>query len=1256
MMRSACSNAGRNKTGVMIKGIAKEYEAFARAIRSVESVAGEAWSGLFGEAAGEPANFFGRQRLVTKTGGLGYVAGLSLSGVRASAWMTGEAFLKERTVWQTAIRFKLPFLVYLVDARYSDLIPLLGESGAIVFTARQPQEAADLALIARRASEAALCPAIVILQPDSTSGASFQALSKERAAEYLGDPDGLIDAPTPAQTLVFGKKRRRVPRWMNTDLPTLIGAVKDNRFLDQERLASQRFFEFHLPELIADAAEAFQKAAGRAYPSMDTAASGKPDLWVVSAWDAAFSPGEAVARQTKGDSFGLISLRQWAPFPGKEVAQALQKAKSALVLEPGGSDWLHRQVQKAVEAQAKSGGAFVFNVRTAGNPTPADLLLALSHFRKPGTQKQPWVLGTTFSRATSVSPQHEVLLQAIERAYPGIGQEGLVYSDPLKKNGQQGVTTKPSWAVRRFRDQGPPYSRLTRFFNDTAYFFQTGEEDEVVADPFQALPLMPAGSAGLADWGTAREQVPVFLHDTCTACGECVAACPHAAIGSVAMTMESLIKGAADVSAKRGQPLSSLTPMIKNLAKVVSQTVADAPGSPVGLPEVVEAAFGRVSAQMKLEGEKLDQARKDIERLEAILSDFPAVFSDSLFHQAEATEKGAGLLFGLAINPQACTGCGACAEACPDEALVMRTADQMLRDEENQRFALWEQLPDTSRETVQRLLESPGQDPIQALYLTREVYASLAGGQPAAQGTEFKSAAHFVCAVAEACRQPAHEKQLKTIREAADQVAARVHQTLSDALPKKEFSQLEHALENLQGDKLPLDSLLGKLGEGEHLSRVDTQTLQRQMQMIRDLRDMEWLLKEGPSGPGRAKYTLAIGLKEASWLGRYPYNHFTAPVALWQHGLPADAALGLIEGQMRHWLDNIRLVRRGKLEAQGKYQPAVHNAELAALDWKSLEKEEKEAFPPLLLLIGPEAIQGGLAARLPELFARDWPLKVVFLDDGTTGLDAGFAAFQAALAARKAFVLRSGMANRSHLFHGLMEGLQGTGPAFIHLLAPSGADGTAEEQARTALQTRAFPMLVFRPEKASEFLAAGLTLDGNPQLESDWVSSSIPLPGIQAAEPLTYFLTYADWLRTLPDWEDEFTPWNESAGFAVPVSYYLENEPAALKGKVPVVVTETSSPLGFSSWIPSSRVLEQTKTAGLQWKTLKEMAGIQALFRKEQTESLEQGLLAKHAAELSSMRDAFESGLKEEQAKWMGEVKIILRDKLIALSKMKNQA
>ncbi|MBK7476936.1 MAG: 4Fe-4S binding protein [Haliscomenobacter sp.] len=1241
----------------MIKSIAKEYEALARAIRSVESVAGEGWSGSFEEAAGEPVNFFGRKRLIRNNGGLGYAAGLALSGIRASVWMTGEAFLKERTIWQTAIRFKLPFLVYLVDARYSDLIPLLDEGGVAAFAARQPQEAADLALIARRVSEAALCPALVILQPASDSGSSFQPLSKERAAEYLGDPDGLIDAPTPAQALVFGIRRRRVPRWMNTDLPALIGAVKDNRFLDQEQLASQRFFGGHLPELIADAAAVFQKTAERSYSGVEVSASGKPDLWAIGAWDAETSLKEAANRQTKGEHLGVVALRQWAPFPGKEVAQALRQAKSLLVLEPGGSDWLHRQIQKTVETHAKpGGGTAVFTAKTAGSPDQQDLLLAVQHLRKGGTVKQSLVLGTAFSRAKSVSPQHEVLLQAIERAYPGISQEGLAHSDSPKTEGQQRMASKPSWAVRRFRDQGPPYARLTRFFNDTAYFFQTGETREVAADPFQALPLMPAGSASLADWGSAREQIPVFLQNACTACGACVSVCPHSAISSAAMNMESLIKGAADVSSKRGQPLSSLTPMIKNLAKICAQSVADAPDEPADLPVIVEAAFGRVNAQMKLEGEKLEQAQRDIERLEAILSDFPAVFSDELFHQAEAAEKGSGLVFGIAIDPQACNGCGACTAVCPDEALVMRPANQTLRDEESRRFALWEQLPDTPRETVQRLMEIPGQNPIQALYLQREVYASLAGGQPAGQGTEFKSMVHLVCAVAEESRQPAYQQQLKSIREAVDQLTAKVHQSLSDALPKKEFSQLEHALENLHGDKLPLDALLGKLGEGEHLSRVDTQTLQRQMQMIRDLRDLEWLLKEGPSGPGRAKYTLAVGLNEASWPGRYPYNHFAAPVALWQHGLPADAALGLIAGQMRHWLDNVRLIRRGKLEAQGKYQPSLHNPELAALAWENLETEEKEAFPPLILFVGPEAMQSGLAVRLPELFAKDWPVKVVFLDPGTANPDTGFASLQATLAMRKTFILQSSMADPKHLYPGLLEGLQGPVPAFLRLLAPFGTDGVEEDQARTALHTRAFPFLTFRPEKASTYLAAGLSLDGNPQAEADWVGSSIPLPGVQPAEPLTYFLSYADWLRALPDWEGEFTLWTESSGYAVPVRFYLESEPAALKGKVPVVVTETLAPLGFTSWIPSSRVLELTRTVGLQWKTWKEMAGIQALFQSAHSESLEQALLAKHSAELASMREAHETGLKEEQEKWMGEVKVKLRDKLIALSKMKNQA
>jgi len=96
-----------------------------------------------------------------------------------------------------------------VMAGHDDVYALLSSGYTILFGAN-PQEAADLAAIAYRASSLSLIPVANAMDGFSTSHMMCEALlpEPELLREYLGDPAGRIKAPTVAQEILFGAKGR----------------------------------------------------------------------------------------------------------------------------------------------------------------------------------------------------------------------------------------------------------------------------------------------------------------------------------------------------------------------------------------------------------------------------------------------------------------------------------------------------------------------------------------------------------------------------------------------------------------------------------------------------------------------------------------------------------------------------------------------------------------------------------------------------------------------------------------------------------------------------------------------------------------------------------------------------------------------------------------------------------------------------------------------------------------------------------------
>ena len=160
---------------------------------------------------------------------------MAMTGLRATNFSSaqGVAFMHESLYG--AVGKRLPYVLNMgcraitkaslnVHCGHDDY-HCIDDTGFIQVMAKNATEAADLNLIARKVAELSLTPAIIGQDGFLTTHLIESALLPERAlvAEFLGKPDDLIDTPTPAQQMLYGPKRRRVPAIWDVDVPVVSG-------------------------------------------------------------------------------------------------------------------------------------------------------------------------------------------------------------------------------------------------------------------------------------------------------------------------------------------------------------------------------------------------------------------------------------------------------------------------------------------------------------------------------------------------------------------------------------------------------------------------------------------------------------------------------------------------------------------------------------------------------------------------------------------------------------------------------------------------------------------------------------------------------------------------------------------------------------------------------------------------------------------------------------------------------------------------
>jgi pyruvate-ferredoxin/flavodoxin oxidoreductase len=792
-------------------------------------------------------------------------------------------------------------------------------------------------------------------------------------------------------------------------------------------------------------------------------------------------------------------------------------------------------------------------------------------------------------------------LRVIRRGYTEVREVPVGEVTP-DEEGRRLVGTIP--ALLDAPGAEPGIGNQGRFWEQVCGVNAAGQDG--IADPFAALSAIPAATGVVRDMTGIRFEVPDFIAEKCTGCSQCWVQCPDAAIPGLVNSVEDVVDTALRTAAER-EPVDRLRQISKHLSREARKVMEGVPFHTFG--EVLSTAYRNVADRLGWDAERREALDREFASVHTILADFPFARTAPFFDLPESKSKGSGGLLSITVNPEACKGCNICVEVCADGALVAVKQDDEIVDRLRRNWGFWQRLPDTDDSYINVHDLDEGIGVLSSLLLKKKHYRSMVGGDGACMGCGEKTTTHLVTSTIEAVMQPRVARFVTRLDDLIARLDARARALLTD---DADLGAVAAAAASGSWD-LPLSD------EKQEALRQATRTLEA-------LRDLRWRYLEGPSGRGRASVGISNSTGCSSvWGSTYPFNPYPFP---WVNHLFQDApsvAIGIFEGHMRKMADGFIHVRRAEKLLAGEYDPAADESFYEAFDWRQFDDEEFALCPPVLTIGGDGAMLDIGFQNLSRLLASGKPIRVLVLDTqvySNTGGQASTGTFTAqvadmtpfggaqrgkeetrkelallTLAHRGAYLLQSSQASPSHLIAGVIRGLNTRRPAVFNIYTPCPVehglpDEWAPHAAKLALESRAFPFLVFDPDAGSSF-AECLNLDGNPAVEDEWPTYTLEYAD-DAGEQQTLELplTIADWAATEGRFRKQFSRLApELEEDALPFHEYLALPREERDGATPFIHA-----VGQDGKLTKTRVstaiVDLAEDRRLFWSQIRELAGV----------------------------------------------------------------
>jgi len=744
----------------------------------------------------------------------------------------------------------------------------------------------------------------------------------------------------------------------------------------------------------------------------------------------------------------------------------------------------------------------------------------------------------------------------------------------------------------------------TANFGDPEYF------EEIVAKPFRegtigeapVMPgtglFMPSATAVNKDKGLFRREVPEFQADLCTGCMECTLVCPDAAIPNTVHDIRDLLNTAIrqlDLAPAQLDALKQEVPALSDQVREIYRAEKDAKP----LCDVVAAAAGSIeNATLK----------RNVAKLAEALKVFPVAKTRPFFDAMEKTNPGSGGLYSVAVDPWKCSGCLECIEICGPHALVKREQDAALLETLQARFEFLSRTPNTPARFVDGATKPDGD--AKRVMLDRNNYYATTGGHGGCRGCGEVTAIRLVTSTNRA-----------------------IHETRRKAHIKE--------LESLIAD---LNAKLAGVGDAARKERI--------AKTVKTLEKRLFMFETGPSGKGPAASVIANATGCSSvYASTFPFNPYNDP---WVNSLFQDhpaVAKGLFEGLAAEAVDDVRALRTARLELADEYDAAVHDKLFKTLAWADFTQEELALMPSVFCIGGDGATYDIGFGSLSRIMATSTPIKVVVLNTGVysntggqastaslTGQDSDLSRFGAAHSGKQdsrkelgliaafhpsVFVVQSCTALHGHFLKSVIDYVNHNDtPALLDVYTPCQAehgiaDSASAEHARMAVEARMSPVFVHDPRRGTD-LHSRFVLDGNPDIEKDWATTSIEYVEGGQTKLMDVPNTPADFARTETRFKKQFRKLAADAD-ALPVADYVALPQAERNGKVPFVYS-TDADKKLIKLEVSQTLVRLVEERRKYWRTLQYLAGVNVEM-----------IDAAHKAELDAIQSQYKQAVDERE-------------------------
>ena len=790
------------------------------------------------------------------------------------------------------------------------------------------------------------------------------------------------------------------------------------------------------------------------------------------------------------------------------------------------------------------------------------------------------------------------------------------------------------------------YDNLPRFWDQTGVLYHEGRTDRIIADPYLAIGAIPPFSSAFRRFDNLRAVQPVFDAQACTGCGACWTLCPDGAIGVSVMDSAMLLE-----TGVRMTGTDRLRPMLSKLSISMIKRCREKSAAPATAGQLLNDTFEWLLQQSLPESRKQLLAEVKSPLIEA-LGELQISLTEPLFREPESQSPGSGNILFLAINPATCKGCGICVSNCEPNALTLEKQTSGLAAEAGRSWHTWEQLPNTTEETIERAgSQIPAGKPA-AVLMSQRYRDTLCGGDGAEPGSGERLALRLALAAAESRQRPLTNAFIGEVDAIREQLSTLIRKMLADALPADDLDALAAGLDSVDTSETDLTRFIGET-EGEIDTRIDALRMRRLVALAQKLRDLSWRLSEGRQGFGRASLGLVLSSDAATgWAGVFPDNPFAVPVSVDTTGDAAQFAAGLQQGQLQQALEGFVLVRKARLELENPADAARLWSSLDNLDWDDLEAEEKALCPPVLIVGSSAMIAGRGLSQLAGIMAGKLPVKLMLFPELDLGLatggnigvslapmeDPGMDLALMTLSRRNTLNAQCSVGFPDHLMATLEAALNYTGPALIQVYAPSPArhgfpaDQTVQ-QARLAVETRTFPLFCYDPAADGVF-GTRFNLEANPDPDTDWALCDSSTP-----------LTTATWVQGQRRFSQWLSPLPADATNAVPLDEYVAMPQEARNGKMPFITAEDTT--RYQVKAPLAGVCEERLRS---WRTLQEIAGLVTPFTQRIEQQAERSVAASHQAELQKMQADYEARIGDLKREMLEQSRAEIRMRLMAMA------